>query len=397
MELNSGIRICLVMAVLCQLWRDCVCQSSRAGYSLQVDLIVMVQEGLCANIPCQFTANNRNKFTQSIGYWKMDIGTIAASSNRSIEGVKPNFHMTGDPDVGDCTLVITDARKQDSGTYFFRFEESRDSVNQYNYIANKITVQVTEFTQKPEINILKEMVANQEVTLTCSLPGSCPEVEPVVTWWKDTSDVVWEGPSMTLTPSLLDHQTSITCEVALPKVSSFSRRTVVLDVQYAPTITVNTVLESSGKALTGHTVTLQEGEAVTLRCAVDSNPPAHVTWTKGPDTVVSSMTGHWLELHLPHVKSSDSETYSCSAQNRHGDTSDFVDIEVQTKDGASDVSPGSDLERATVSPLHDSHDMDYKILIGLVVGNILILSLITLALFCFVRRNMQRRQQGGRV
>lgn len=41
-----------------------------------------------------------------------------------------------------------------------------------------------------------------------------------------------------------------------------------------------------------------------------------------------------------------------------------------------------------------SRDIDYKLLAGLVAGNVLVLSLIAIALFCFVRRNMKRRQQG---
>ncbi|CAI9534793.1 unnamed protein product [Staurois parvus] len=397
MEFGSGIWMYFVITVLSQVWMGSQGQNAQDGYSLQVDSSVMViQEGLCVSIPCQFTANNRRKFMNSIGFWKVDLETTVASNDKSIAVTKQNFHLEGDPNVGDCTLRIADATKQDSGMYFFRFEESKDSINKFNYMANKITVQVTDLTQKPEIIVIGEMVAKEEVRLTCILPGICSA--PIVKWWRDNSDEVLESTSMSLTPSLWDHGLSITCEVSLPKVDSSTRQTLILDVQYPPTVKVNTVIEPSEITLENHTVAVKEGQSLILKCLVDSNPASEVTWTKGEKTVASSVTGQKLELYLDNVKSSDANTYSCTAQNKHGDTSDFVDIEVEagkveTSDNLyPDASP--DLEEVTAaSPQQASSDIDYKLLAGLIAGNVLVLSLIALVLFCFVRRNMKRRQQ----
>lgn len=88
---------------------------------------------------------------------------------------------------------------------------------------------------------------------------------------------------------------------------------------------------SVGMTLDNHTVNVKEGDSVSLKCMVDSNPASEVTWTKGEKTLASSVTGQKLEVFLTHVKSSEADTYSCTALNKHGDTSDFVDIEVEGK------------------------------------------------------------------
>ncbi|KAM9299498.1 sialic acid-binding Ig-like lectin 14 [Gastrophryne carolinensis] len=462
LRMEFDIRIYLVFTVLFQVWTDSQSQKIQSGYSIQVEPSVVIQEGQCATIPCHFIANNKDKYINSHGYWMSGIETIVASRDDS--STKPNFYLKGDSDIGDCTLMITKARREDSGTYFFRFEENKETINKYNYKDNKLTVQVKELTQKPDIIVYGDMVANKEVTMTCFLPGSCMESEPVITWWKDTSDGVVRNMSMTITPSLADHLTSITCEWAFPYIGSSSRRTIVLDVQYRtleqwrkvkwsdecrftlfqndwqirirrevaevkhlsclvlnvkgtvkkqiyrdksgvskdsqhsrifsiqvsglfpkacahcailclnkdpPEININTVIDSSGKAFKNHTVSVDGGDSVTLKCSVDSNPPADVTWTKGEKTVVRSVTGQGLELSITDVMARDTGIYSCSAWNKHGDTSDFVDIHVES-----------------------SRNIDYIILGGIVAGNILILSLIALGLFCFVKRNMNRRQRG---
>lgn len=86
-----------------------------------------------------------------------------------------------------------------------------------------------DLTQKPEIIVFGEMVAKEEVRLTCLLPGICSP--PIIKWWRDNADEVLESTSMSITPNLWDHGISVTCEVSLPKVDSSTRQTLNLDVQ----------------------------------------------------------------------------------------------------------------------------------------------------------------------
>ncbi|XP_063798397.1 uncharacterized protein LOC134965923 isoform X2 [Pseudophryne corroboree] len=51
--------------------------------------------------------------------------------------------MPGNLNEGDCTLTMTDARREDSGQYIFRFEESPTSRIKYNYENSLISVNIT--------------------------------------------------------------------------------------------------------------------------------------------------------------------------------------------------------------------------------------------------------------
>lgn len=374
------------------------CQGAPEGFSIQVAPSITAQEGLCVIIPCTFTANYKTTFKNSTGYWKSDFETNVASSDPSVPIVKENFHVTGNPDNGDCTLKVTDARKQDTGTYFFRFVGNKETTIMYNYLSHKTTLLVTDLTQKPEISNLGHLRVGEEVTLTCSPPGNCDGTVPTITWWKDNLEGTWgKSSSITFTPLLSDHKTSITCEVDYPAVRSSTQKTIVLDVQYPPSIDI--FVGPSG-IIANHTLELNDGDSVTLNCSVISNPAAYVTWTKGENTVVSSVTGQGLELYLMDITLDDINTYSCSAWNPHGDTSDFVDIILQSKNEGSDVkivfetSPTPALQiTAVLFPQCSSRDMDFTLLGAFIAGNIFLLSLIALALFCFVKRNMKKRQQ----
>lgn len=97
---------------------------------------------MCAIVPCNFTADSRGKFKNSKGYWKARLGVKVASTDGS-EVKKQNFHAIGNPDLGDCTLKITNASKEDNGSYFFRFVEIEDSTNKYNYLDDQVKVEVT--------------------------------------------------------------------------------------------------------------------------------------------------------------------------------------------------------------------------------------------------------------
>ncbi|XP_066463149.1 sialic acid-binding Ig-like lectin 14 isoform X2 [Eleutherodactylus coqui] len=391
-------KVYFAIVVLSQLWMYVWCQSVPAGFSIQVQPSITVQEGLCVIIPCAFTADYKTTFTNSTGYWKSDFETNIASSNTSVPIVKENFHVTGNPDNGDCSLKVTDARKQDTGSYFFRFEGSKESNIKYNFLAHKVTLLVTDLTQKPEISNLGHLRVGEEVTLTCFPPRNCDGIHPTITWWKDNLAGIWgKSSTVTFTPLLSDHKTSITCEANYPAVRSSTQKTIVLDVQYPPSI--NIFIGPSGM-IANHTMVLNEGDSVILNCSVISNPAAYVTWTKGENTVVSSVTGQGLELYLMDITSRDINTYSCSAWNQHGDTSDFVDILLQPKNEVPvtklsfETSPTPAPEIATVSsPQCGPREIDFIILGAFIAGNILILSLIALALLCCVRRNMKKRQE----
>ncbi|XP_077116179.1 myeloid cell surface antigen CD33-like [Ranitomeya variabilis] len=135
-----------ILAVLPLIWKGIVCQVPFPvpGFDISVNSSVSVQEGLCVTIPCSFIADGRKTFNNTSGYWirrqsHVNVYYIVATNNRSTAVKKTNFHLTGNPDTGDCTLTITDAKEEDNGIYYFRFVESRSSTLKYNYNREAIT------------------------------------------------------------------------------------------------------------------------------------------------------------------------------------------------------------------------------------------------------------------
>ncbi|XP_073511422.1 myeloid cell surface antigen CD33-like [Phyllobates terribilis] len=227
-----------LVVILPLLWKSITCQ--LAGYSIRVSRNVGVQEGLCVTIPCTFIADSRNTFSNSSGYWIqikefLSPYYIVATNNKSSDVNKTNFHLTGNPYTGDCTLTITDARKGDEGGYYFRFEESKNSAVRYNYhVKSTTTITVTDLTDEPVISDFGTMIAGINKTLTCAPPGNCPATNLTFQWKKSNVDGVWKENSSTVTfiPSTDDHQENITCEMTNTKGNT-TRKTIFLDV-YSP-------------------------------------------------------------------------------------------------------------------------------------------------------------------
>ncbi|XP_073513728.1 sialic acid-binding Ig-like lectin 14 isoform X2 [Phyllobates terribilis] len=229
-----------LVIILTLLWKSVTCQVTAAPYyAIQVSPDVSVQEGLCVTIPCTFAADSRNTFSNSTGYWirvKAPLTPlyIVATNNKSSEVQKVNFHLTGNLDTGDCTLTITDARKEDEETYFFRFEESKESTVKYGYIRNATTITVTDLTDEPVISDFGTLIAGIKKTLTCAPPGNCPATSLTFQWKKSNVDGVWKNSStVTFTPSTDDHQENITCEMTNTKGKT-TRKTILLDVYPPP-------------------------------------------------------------------------------------------------------------------------------------------------------------------
>ncbi|XP_073426697.1 sialic acid-binding Ig-like lectin 14 [Dendrobates tinctorius] len=224
------------VVILPLLWKSV---TPNQCYSTRVSPSVSVQEGLCVTVPCTFIADSRKTFSNSTGYWLRDKVPlspyyIVATNNKSSDVQKPNFHLTGNPDIGDCTLTITDARKEDNGTYLFRFEESKESEVRYNYKDTATSISVSDLTEEPVISDLGTVIAGINKTLTCAPPGNCPASSLTFQWRKSNVAGIWKKNSSTVTfsPSTDDHQESITCEITNIKEKT-TGKTIFLDV-YSP-------------------------------------------------------------------------------------------------------------------------------------------------------------------
>ncbi|XP_075183301.1 sialic acid-binding Ig-like lectin 13 [Anomaloglossus baeobatrachus] len=370
---HSNMWISLVI-ILPFFWNGIKCQVG--GYSIRVTSTVGVQEGLCVTIPCTFIANRRNTFNNSSGYWIRSQEPyypfyIVASNDKSSDVKKSNFHLTGNPDNGDCTLTITDAKKEDEGIYYFRFEETKDSTVKYSYNREATTdIRVTDLTEEPIISDLGTVIAGVNKTFTCAPPRDCPPTSLNFQWRKSNVVGIWEKSStVTFTPSLNDHQKSITCEMTNSRWKT-TRKTILLDVYSLPRSMEITIHSSKGGDLPAdQPVFIDETETLTLVCRANDSPTPTVIWVKGEIDMETTRISNAGLSAIKNVTSSMADVYRCLAWNAFGFTERR--IKVGTK------------------PACAQRTMDSAIIIGMVIGNIVVLVIIAGCCF-FLRKHKEK-------
>ncbi|XP_077889187.1 sialic acid-binding Ig-like lectin 14 isoform X3 [Ictidomys tridecemlineatus] len=218
-----------------------------AGYKLQLQESVTVQAGLCALVPCSFSYPWRRKDPPSKLYiswfregdWTYYYGPVA--TNNPVVDVRTEyrnrFHLPGDVRDNNCSLLIRDAKKEDTGSYVLRADIGQNI--KYIYRDKKLTLQVTALTEKPVIHSLEPLESGRPTNLSCRLPGSCEGGRPLRFSWTGavTSSMApgaLQSSVLSLTPRPQDHDTNLTCQVKLQGSAVTTERTVQLNVSYAP-------------------------------------------------------------------------------------------------------------------------------------------------------------------
>uniref|UniRef100_U3CJJ8 Sialic acid-binding Ig-like lectin 5 n=1 Tax=Callithrix jacchus TaxID=9483 RepID=U3CJJ8_CALJA len=313
----------------------------KAGYELRVQKSVTVQEGLCVLVPCSFSYPRHSWYypDELYVYWFRDReniyhGVPVATNNphRTMkQETQGRFHLLGDVRKNVCSLRIEDARMEDTGSYFFRME--RGSVK-YSYEENKLHLEVTALTEKPDVHFLEPLESGRPARLNCSLPGSCEVRRRLTFSWvggalSPLHPETTRSPVLTFTPRPEDHGTNLTCQVKLQGAEVTTERTVQLNVSYAPQ---NITIFRNGTALeilqNTSFLPVLEGQALRLLCDADSNPPAHLSWFQGspaPNATPISNTGI---LELPCVGSAEQGGFTCRAQHLLGSLEIFLNLSV---------------------------------------------------------------------
>ncbi|XP_040852313.1 sialic acid-binding Ig-like lectin 14 isoform X2 [Ochotona curzoniae] len=321
----------------------------KPGYELQVQESVTVQEGLCVLVPCSFSyPETRTYWTrpgQTFIFWFRDGDysdyDAAVATNNPYWPVKSEtkgrFHVPRDLSTNNCSLSITDARREDTGTYFFRVEKGSDV--KYNYIRNKLSLNVTALKEKPHIQLPAPLQSGHTTQLHCSLPGHCPQGRTLHFSWKPSALDSWTPwsvePSLFLTPRPQDHGTNLTCRVQYPHNQVTTERTVQLNVSYPPqNLSVSVFFQNSTGTVpwvlsNGTSLPVSEGLSLRLVCMADGNPAASMGWFRGHEALPSSRASASGVLELPEVQAKDQGELTCWARHLLGSRHFSLSLSVQ--------------------------------------------------------------------
>eukprot|EP00095_Tigriopus_kingsejongensis_P006804 maker-scaffold1064_size65302-snap-gene-0.24 protein:Tk06804 transcript:maker-scaffold1064_size65302-snap-gene-0.24-mRNA-1 annotation:"lach_scham ame: full" len=226
---------------------------------------------------------------------------------------------------GKYVLSIRDVRSSDSAVYQCQI------VAGYN---NMITADVELFVKLPPVisdNTTRtiQVVAGNSVEMECLADGF---PTPRITWSKEDGRNMPNGePSITTSRKLLISQTrredtgNYICW-ANNGVGEGEHRTVSLEVEYAPLIEVPR--PKNPQAL---------NHDAELTCKIRAFPPPSIHWRQGPDLISNS-----LQYKISHFASQNDVTtstvkimgtqsehygnYTCEAANRHGNSSETIEL-----------------------------------------------------------------------
>ncbi|XP_015981190.2 sialic acid-binding Ig-like lectin 14 isoform X2 [Rousettus aegyptiacus] len=312
----------------------------NSGFELRVQKSVTVQEGLCVFLPCYFSYSWSawHPSAELYMYWydARSNNLVATNNPKRVVSVekKGRFRLLGDPMTNNCSLGIRDARKSDTGNYYFRVE--RGYVN-HNYQGNMLDLQVTDLTEKPDIHGLEGLESGRPARLTCSLPGYCGGESLSFSWVGAALDSrkpqsVRSSSVLTFTPRPGDHGTNLTCQVKRQGNRVITERTIRLNVSYAPALTIRfsqgncTVLKTLSSR---SSLLVQEGQFLCLVCEADSNSPATLSWSQDGKALSPSQPSAPGVLELPHVGVADGGEFTCWAQHSLGSQNISLSLSVQ--------------------------------------------------------------------
>uniref|UniRef100_A0A8C0XM66 Ig-like domain-containing protein n=1 Tax=Castor canadensis TaxID=51338 RepID=A0A8C0XM66_CASCN len=310
-----------------QLW------AGLTPYTLQVQEAVMIQEGLCALVPCVilYSRSVWNHSAPAYGYWywkkknvnKQEELVATNDPDREADVTKSPFQLVGDPRANDCSLGISEPRKENSGRYFFRLERESEKLASKSSLLN---LTITGLTQLPDIHILEPLESGRLSLLKCSMPGACKgDLSPTFSWTGASLRSLgldleaYTTSEIKVTPLPQDHGTYLTCRVTLPKIGVSTERTVQLNVSCeCQALTLGSMGGAKEGVLNGSSLPVLQGQSLRLVCVTHSNPPARLSWVQGTKTLSLSRSSDPGVLELPVVQEEHEGDLTCQAQNLLG-------------------------------------------------------------------------------
>ncbi|CAH1228203.1 HMCN2 [Branchiostoma lanceolatum] len=243
-------------------------QAGGVSYNA-VPLPTAVLLGNTATLLCSF----RDLSPDDVVSWARSSGRVI-SSGRRVDPKYPRYQVVGDLEKGEFHLRLQDARLEDEGAY---------TCNIFGLIPReaKLTI-VVPVPQPPALRGAEVPgQAGQQLELSCTSSGGNPP--PQLTWYNGTevftgqhANLEKRGGQVELDLILRrltkwDNGMNLTCRASqpFPEITSAQEAWTVLRVHYPPSASIPTP-----------SVRVMEGDSADLRCLVDSNPPASISWTR---------------------------------------------------------------------------------------------------------------------
>ncbi|KAL8219422.1 UNVERIFIED_CONTAM: hypothetical protein K2H54_024342 [Gekko kuhli] len=337
--------------------------SQNSEYNFTVPASVSVQRGLCVHIPCSFTYNQveRTNPGKLYGYWfqnkdgyqhyfthssqRYALGILVATNDKRQKfrtSVENRFQFTGEPEEGNCSFSILNAKSEDAGEYYFRIE---DGYLKYSYTTNRFRTHTTlqvlvTALEEPQLGATSVVLSGKEAVYTCLALGPCVKIDAKLSWdtwltgdktpqWSQQhSNGSWiYGSNFTFTPSLNDQGKQLSCWVWYPNIWASVKKSIQLEVADPPkTVEISTNATDRGHlglcsaAAQGDldSAVVQEGESISLSCNAESRPKPTLSWRKGNKTLKSTRQGKECVLVLSGVRPKDAGEYQCWAETPQG-------------------------------------------------------------------------------
>ncbi|XP_044138545.1 B-cell receptor CD22 isoform X4 [Bufo gargarizans] len=299
--------------------------------SVQLGSAVTAWEGSCAVLSCKiltyrtianFTWYYNPEYDDAVKTFK---GTIVYQSTKNAELNSPfadRVQYVG-TDEKNCTILITNLTRQDSGSYQLRLM-GKD----WKWMSKSmLNLTVSDAGPGLKLHQVPEMQENQKVALTCSIDYDCPFYNMTLTWLqnvngkeemiikKDIGEKRSTTTKLTFVPSWKDNNKMITC--LLQRMNGANdNRTIQLDVKYPPK-NVTVVIKPDSKQF-------REGTLVTFECVVNNSNPdvTDFAWRKNKIPLFPFSGKKAIRVE-------DAGMYTCEATNEIGKSpSDEVFVEV---------------------------------------------------------------------
>ncbi|XP_056399361.1 sialic acid-binding Ig-like lectin 13 [Hyla sarda] len=318
-----------------QLWINANSQTPP-GYAIDVLSPISVQRGLCVHIPCTFTVPTKIRLTtRANGFWyrlnSQRKLTLVASRENGRSYTNGRVHLIGNVTRGDCSYYIEEPLRQDQSYYVFRMEDIQTKLTYMNIFPYVV---VRELTEKPKISSPR-LLDGKEVTLTCTSPGKCRNILSRISWEgtptgvrQNIYNITYQDGSrtfhsnITFTPRKSHNKSPLFCRVTLEENLTI-REKQTLNVEYSPSMDL--IIEGADTNDPSH-VMVKDGDSITLKCVVDSNPNSSVSLYKDDLVIYQNIRNQTVTLNLMNITLSDTGRFQCSAVNEHGVTERTMDI-----------------------------------------------------------------------